>query len=45
MFPRQLSWRKNAIVYLPGGYRLSEEAVAPMMTDWRMSRLTLMLYF
>lgn len=29
----------------PGGYRLSEEAVAAMMTDWRMSRLSLMLYF
>jgi hypothetical protein len=29
----------------PGVYRLSEEAVAAMMTDWRMSRLNMMLYF
>src|SRR6478672_1332558 len=29
----------------PGGYRLSDEAVAAMMTDWRKSRLTMMLCF
>jgi hypothetical protein len=29
----------------PGGFRLSEEDVAAMMNSWRMSRITLMLYF
>jgi hypothetical protein len=28
-----------------GGYRLSEEAIAAMMNGWKMSRLTVMLYF